>query len=86
MSLDRLPRIWRHLLIGLLYVTLSWAASDLLPAISPWLSAHPPLGPLAGALLAQLLLVVTPLVRYSDSSQEQAVRTVVDEHRYPPAL
>lgn len=62
--LDRLPRPWRHLLIGVLYVALQWAAAEGLPAVSPWLDAHPPLGPLAGVLAAQLLLVVLPLVRY----------------------
>ena len=62
--LDRLPRPLRHLVILLLGAAVSWAGTDLVPAVGPWLAARPPLGPLAGALLAQLLLAVLPIVRY----------------------
>lgn len=61
--LDRLPRIWRHLLIQTIAVLLAWAGSDLVP----WLRDRPDgWAALAGVILGQLLLVVTPLVRYLD--------------------
>jgi len=62
---DRWPRPLRHAAILLLGGLLDWAARDGLPSVGPWLAAHEPLGPLAGAVLAQLVLVLTPLVRYS---------------------
>jgi hypothetical protein len=57
--LDRVPRIVRHLLIQLAAVLLAWGASDLVP----WLGQHGGVAAIAGALLGQLLLIVTPLVR-----------------------
>lgn len=62
--LDRLPRPLRHLVILLLGAAVSWAGTDLVPTVGPWLDARPPLGPLVGALLAQLLLAALPIVRY----------------------
>lgn len=73
--LDRLPRPIRHLLIGLLVVLLTWLAEDGLPAIGPWLADHPPLGPLAGAALTQLLLYLTPLVRSYGATWGPSART-----------
>lgn len=62
--LDRLPRIWRHLLIQTIAVLLAWAGSD----VVPWLKDRPEAWAMVGGiLLGQLLLVVTPLVRYLDS-------------------
>jgi hypothetical protein len=57
--LDRVPRIVRHLLIQLAAALLAWGASDL----TPWLGQHGGVAAIAGALLGQLLLIVTPLVR-----------------------
>lgn len=57
--LDRVPRVVRHLLIQLGAVLLAWGASDLVP----WLGQHGGVAAIAGALLGQLILIVTPLVR-----------------------
>lgn len=57
--LDNLPPIVRHLIIGLLMGLLGWGSSDLVP----WLGEHGPAAAIAGVLLGQVLLVVTPLVR-----------------------
>lgn len=64
--LDRLPRIWRHLLIQALAALLAWLGSD----VVPWLRDRPDgWVALAGVLLGQLLLVVTPLVRYLEPGE-----------------
>lgn len=56
MLLDSMPAMWRHLVIGLLAALLGWGGSDLVP----WLAQHGPVAALVGALLGQVLLVVTP--------------------------
>jgi hypothetical protein len=64
MSTSRaIPPVVRDLLVLLAGAALTWIGQSALPAAGPWLAEHPPLGPLAGALLAQLLLVLTPLTR-----------------------
>lgn len=54
--LDKVDPIWRHLLIGQLAALLGWGASDAVPA----LGELGPAGAIVGALLGQVLLVVTP--------------------------
>lgn len=72
--LDRLPAIARHLIILLLgalaSVLLQWAGTDLVP----WLkSLDGPVWSLVGALVAQVVLLLTPLVRqYGVGSQPPA--------------
>jgi hypothetical protein len=61
--LDRRSPQVQHLLVTLAVALLAWGAQDGLPTVSPWLDAHPPLGPLAAAAAAQLLLWLTPIVR-----------------------
>ena len=79
---DAWPRPLRHLAILLLGGLLDWAARDGLPAVGPWLSAHEPLGPLAGALFAQLVLYAAPFVRtygakYAGGEDAGSARTVL---------
>ena len=57
--LDRLPLPLQHLLTLVLPVLLGWGSSD----VVPWLHGRGGWCSLAAALLAQLLLVVTPLTR-----------------------
>lgn len=61
--LDKLPPLVQDALILLGGALLAWVGQDLMPILGPWLAARPPLGPLAGALLAQVLLVLLPLTR-----------------------
>jgi hypothetical protein len=61
--LDTWPPILRHAAILVGGALLTWAVQDLAPVAGPWLAAHQPWGPLAGALLAQLVLVLTPVQR-----------------------
>jgi len=57
----KVPPIVRDLLVLLGGAVITWAAQDAMPILGPWLAQHPPLGPLLGALIAQILLVLTPL-------------------------
>jgi len=59
MSLDDLRRPVRHLVIALAAALLSWTGSDLVPVLRD----HGPTGALMAALLVQVTLTVTPLVR-----------------------
>lgn len=61
--LERLPVPLQHLIIGVLFVVLAWTAEDLIPVVSGWLAEHPPLGPVVGILLSQLVLYASPLIR-----------------------
>ncbi len=69
--LDRIPRPYRHLLIQLMACLLAWGASDLVPAL------HDQQGYAAvvGALIGQVLLVVTPLVRSYGASWDASSST-----------
>jgi hypothetical protein len=55
--LDRLPPVWRHLLIALVPALLAWAATDLIPSLPPGAAA------VLAPLVSVLVLIVTPLTR-----------------------
>ena len=57
--LDRLPAPLRHLIIALISALLAWASTDLIPV----LGKQGGTAALIGALMTEVLLVVTPLVR-----------------------
>jgi uncharacterized membrane protein len=70
--LDRLPALARHLVLTLAAVLLSWAGSDVVPAlVSSESDALRAVGAIVGALLPVVLSYVTTLTRqYGAGSDE----------------
>lgn len=61
--LDRVPLPVRDLVVMAAVGLLTWLAQSGVPAASPWLEAHQPLGPLVAIALAQLVVWLLPVVR-----------------------
>jgi hypothetical protein len=57
--LDRLPPMWRHLVLIILTATLGWLASDVVPA----LDGHTGYAGVAGVVLTALVAILTPFTR-----------------------